>query len=87
MKCESIIEFPLLPPNLKELRILNYDQVHFIGSDGISLEGTGFHGKIPSSLNTINLNKFKNPVRKIQINLMMGNSKKNLKEEIVWNKS
>jgi Leucine-rich repeat (LRR) protein len=53
--CNSIIEFPLLPPHLKELKIYHCDQIKIIGSDGIPLEGVGFHGKIPSSLKKIYL--------------------------------
>jgi hypothetical protein len=54
--CESIIEFPSLPPSLKELNIHYCDQIKFVGSDDIPLEGIGFHGKIPTSLKEIVLN-------------------------------
>jgi hypothetical protein len=53
--CKSIIEFPFLPPNLKELTISNCNQINFIGSDDLLLKGIGFHGRIPTLLKNINL--------------------------------
>jgi hypothetical protein len=53
--CNSIIEFPLLPPNLIELEIYSCDQIDFIGSEDIILEGIGFHGKITTSLENVYL--------------------------------
>jgi hypothetical protein len=58
--CESITEFPLLPPNLKALLIRNCDQIKFIGLDDVYLKGTGIHGKIPTSLKEINFYGLKN---------------------------
>jgi hypothetical protein len=60
--CKSKIEFPVLPPNLKELEISYCDQIKFIGSDDISLERIGFRGKMPRSLKKIDLNFLTNLV-------------------------
>jgi hypothetical protein len=57
--CKSIIESPMIPPHLKELEVYNCDQIKFIGSDDVPLEGIGIRGKMPTSLKMIILEDLK----------------------------